>query len=229
MMDVFSNNPCTRLPSLLILYMLYKEYEGEIENGYKIIKDYKSGVYVVNPDRNLDVMEARMMNFINYWLPDWTGTSGYRPSSDEFYEYLKSSSIFTYATNLYVAHKFIYIILRYAGHGNGAHLMDVQKLQHGFLKSVVCLFGCSSVVVKRDGVHVEFSGPYYSYLIANCPCVVGNLWSVTDIDTDTLSTNFFSNWLPSKADIHWKYVDKTVWKTGKECKRMNFVSFEFNL
>lgn len=48
------------------------------------------------------------------------------------------------------------------------------------------------------------------------PCMVGMLWEVTDLDTDTLTTEFMSHWIPSKAPVHWKYVDKTKWNKAAE-------------
>ncbi|KAJ8957970.1 hypothetical protein NQ318_001971 [Aromia moschata] len=48
------------------------------------------------------------------------------------------------------------------------------------------------------------------------PCVVGMLWEVTDLDTDILTTEFMSQWIPSTAPTHWKYVDKTKWKKAED-------------
>lgn len=43
------------------------------------------------------------------------------------------------------------------------------------------------------------------------------LWEVTDTDTDLVTTEFLSQWLPSKASVHWKNIDKKQWeKSG--CK-----------
>lgn len=45
------------------------------------------------------------------------------------------------------------------------------------------------------------------------------LWEVTDMDTDVLTTDFISYWIPSKASVHWKYVDKLKWKkSGNKSK-----------
>lgn len=48
------------------------------------------------------------------------------------------------------------------------------------------------------------------------PCMVGMLWEVTDLDTDILTTQFISLWIPSKTPVHWKYVDKTKWTKAEE-------------
>lgn len=40
------------------------------------------------------------------------------------------------------------------------------------------------------------------------------LWEVTDLDTDVLSTEFLSHWIPNKHKNHWKLIDKTQWTNG---------------
>lgn len=45
------------------------------------------------------------------------------------------------------------------------------------------------------------------------PCVVGMLWTVTDVDTDTVTTSFLSQWIKSEAPHHWKYINKIAWQT----------------
>lgn len=95
MIDVLQDEPVSRLPSFHFSYCLFKEYQGDIVKGYKILTDYDKGTYVVNPDRDLRHMEIRMMTFFNYWTPNWIGTSGYRPGKEEFLEILTSSDIYS--------------------------------------------------------------------------------------------------------------------------------------
>ncbi|KAG5897816.1 hypothetical protein JTB14_011816 [Gonioctena quinquepunctata] len=199
MIDVLQEESVTRLPSLHFVYCLFKEHENDIVDGHKVITCYDKGAYIVNPDMDLRSMETRMMNFLNYWTPSWTGTSGYQPSKEEFFELLTSSDIFSYN-----------------GHGSGSHLMSMDKLQKTHVKAVVLLFGCGSTKIVRMDPQVEMFGYCHTYLIARCPCVVGMLWEVTDVDTDTLTTDFLSYWIPSKAPVHWKHVDKTKWKKAEE-------------
>lgn len=47
------------------------------------------------------------------------------------------------------------------------------------------------------------------------PCIVGMLWTVTDTDTDLVTTEFLSQWIPSVAPTHWKYIDKMQWNSGE--------------
>jgi hypothetical protein len=42
------------------------------------------------------------------------------------------------------------------------------------------------------------------------------LWEVTDLDTDVLTTEFLSQWVPNSDKPHWKTLDKTQWKKGEK-------------
>lgn len=210
MLDVLEDHPSCRLPSLHFLYCLFKEHENDVVDGYKLVKDYDKGAYVVNPSMNLDCMEMRMMAFFNYWTPTWIGFSGYAPSKDEFLELLTSCDIFSYN-----------------GHGSGSSFLPMDKLQKSHVKAVVMLFGCSSNSIKRSDPQADMHGHYYMYLIARCPCVVGMLWEVADKCTDDLSTDFMSYWIPSKIQKHWKYVDKQKWqRKGKTVLSKNSAVLE---
>ncbi|VEN42981.1 unnamed protein product [Callosobruchus maculatus] len=194
MMDVLRDEAVTRVPSFRFVYNLYKAHNSDITDGYKIIKYSDKGSYIVNPDKDLDNMEIRMMTFLNYWLPNWTGISGHQPEQEEFLKNLTSADVFLYS-----------------GHGNGSHLMALEQVQKTLIKAVVLLFGCGSVKNTRLDPQVEMCASYHHYLMAKCPSVVGMLWEVTDIETDVLTTNFLSNWIPSEAPVHWKYVEKSNW------------------
>ncbi|XP_072381115.1 uncharacterized protein Sse [Diabrotica undecimpunctata] len=199
LIDVLEDQPVYRLPSLHFLYCLFKEHENDIVDGYKIVRKYDKGSYVVNPTNDLSAMETRMMAFFNYWLPTWTGVAGKKPSKDEFLEFLTSSEI-----------------LSFNGHGSGSYLVSMEKLQKTFVKAVVLLFGCSSSRIQRKDPQIEMFGDYYTYLIARCPCVLGMLWEVTDKSTDDLTTDFLSYWIPSTAPKYWKFVNKAKWQKNGE-------------
>ncbi|CAH1276827.1 unnamed protein product [Diabrotica balteata] len=199
LIDVLEDQPVYRLPSLHFLYCLFKEHEDDIVDGYKIVRKYDKGSYVVNPTNDLSAMETRMMAFFNYWLPTWTGVAGKKPSKDEFLEFLTSSEI-----------------LSFNGHGSGSYLVSMEKLQKTFVKAVVLLFGCSSSRIQRKDPQIEMFGDYYTYLIARCPCVLGMLWEVTDKSTDDLTTDFLSYWIPSTAPKYWKFVNKAKWQKDGE-------------
>ncbi|XP_050300415.1 separin [Anthonomus grandis grandis] len=197
MMEIFNGEPVTRIPSWHFVYYLFKAHEKHIKNGLRVISRPLEGKFIINPDGDLVQMEKRMVSFFNYWLKGWTGINGRKPTSDEFYDYLEQSDVFSYS-----------------GHGNGTHLYTIDILKRKTIKSVVLLFGCASTKIARQGPQLGTYGSYHIFLIARAPCVLGMLWPVTDTVTDLLTTGFLSSWLPSEAPIHWSQVDKKAWKKG---------------
>lgn len=95
MIDVLQAEPVSRVPSLHFVYSLFKEHENDIVDGHKIVTDYNKGSYVINPGKDLVLMEIRMLAFIDYWLPNWIGTAGYPPEKNDFLETLTSCDIFS--------------------------------------------------------------------------------------------------------------------------------------
>ena len=54
--------------------------------------------------------------------------------------------------------------------------------------------GCSSVALRPRGAY-HATGAALLWLCAGAPCVVGNLWDVTDGDLDLLTHELFRVWL----------------------------------
>jgi separase len=106
-------------------------------------------------------------------------------------------------------------LLLYCGHGGAtacfsrSHIEGLMKGKNGGgakrrCRSTIILMGCSSgklVSVNRkeskttDKVTMfyEPEGIALSYLCAGAPCVVGNLWDVTDRDIDRYNSFFLSS------------------------------------
>jgi hypothetical protein len=59
--------------------------------------------------------------------------------------------------------------------------------------------GCSSVAMNDESPEAEFdaNGPAMSYIMAGCPALVGNLWTVTTKDLDQ-ETSTIIEWIGSK-------------------------------
>ncbi|KAF5299574.1 hypothetical protein FQR65_LT09379 [Abscondita terminalis] len=208
MLDVLENHPASRMPCLHFTYCLYKEYESNITDGMVTSISGENGTYLINPGLDLKNMENRLKSFLKYWVPDWNGLIGVAPSEDDFKNLLSDGDVFIYS-----------------GHGNGTQYFASEKIQRMKINKVVLLFGCSSVSLTVLGPQVEMFGAYQTYLIACSPCIVGMLWAVTDVDTDLLTTEFLSQWIPSQASMHWKLVDKKKWEvkgnTGKTKTTLN--------
>ena len=63
------------------------------------------------------------------------------------------------------------------------------------MRAIPLLFGCNSGKMESLGRMLAPTGVVASYLIATSPCVLGFLWSVTDIDIDKWTVEFLKHWL----------------------------------
>ncbi|KOC62271.1 Separin [Habropoda laboriosa] len=197
-MEILKCHPITRFPSLHIAYALFKEHENTMEKGCKIIRTRKDmGTCIVNPSGNLAKMEKRMRLFIEYWLPHWRSWYNVEPQEEAFEDALVNRDI-----------------LMYNGHGNGIQYLPGEQIERLRVKSIVLLFGCSSVKLLTVGGRYPPYGVSNQYLIASSPCVLGMLWEVTDADIDRMTTNFISNWIPSPINRSWADVDINMWCAG---------------
>jgi len=157
--------------------------------------DCSKSKYVIDPESNLKETQERMLSALTSISEDykwnWEGKVGEAPSKDFMHRALKEKE------GLYL----------YFGHGGGELFfsrVDIEELANNstFLNpfASVILMGCSSGglispncqkgnSVSGDQMHFEPDGTALSYLCAGAPCVVGNLWDVTDRDIDRYSVS----------------------------------------
>jgi separase len=188
--------PITRVPSLSFLSSRARNY-----SRHKV--DATNARYVLDPESNLGHTTGRIMPFIECvnertgW--SWSGVVGEFPSDEFVAESLaRENGMFLYC-----------------GHGGGKGTFSKSKIdslvnENHMLpfQATVILMGCSSgkleSVNRKEGeafksvpIHYEPEGIALSYILAGAPCVVGNLWDVTDRDIDrfclTLLGSFLSN------------------------------------
>ena len=161
--------------------------------------------YVIDPESNLAATQKCISTVLssiserNDW--NWAGVIGENPPKEFMEKSLKEKN------SLYL----------YFGHGAGERFFSRTDVEHVLgsgerkdkeldlddihqCRSSMILMGCSSgdlVSVNSDrGVrslvnqmHYEPEGAALSYLCAGAPCVVGNLWDVTDRDIDRFSVS----------------------------------------
>ncbi|KAJ4439848.1 hypothetical protein ANN_07976 [Periplaneta americana] len=200
MLTVLQDHPVSRLPSLHVLYTLYKAHKSRIVGG-RLQVDAGLGYYIVNPEQNLPRNEKRLRTFLTQRAPSWKGTFGVAPSSDAFRDVLQHNNMFIYS-----------------GHGSGAQFLQGDEIQKLHLRAVPFLFGCSSVSSKHLGGLVEPGGMWHFYHIANCPMVVGNLWSVTDTASDVITVHLLHRLLPQTRDMAMDAEKGEVPPKATECK-----------
>ncbi|KAJ8306791.1 hypothetical protein KUTeg_014875, partial [Tegillarca granosa] len=88
------------------------------------------------------------------------------------------------------------ICFRYCGHGSGGKYLPGFDLQQLTCRSVALLMGCSSGELHIKG-QLDPAGMMLNYFLADCPCVIANLWDVTDKDIDRFLESLLRKWLPS--------------------------------
>ena len=199
-MPMFHDQIVCRLPSFpfAAVSLLENTIETLGERPLPLI-DPLNVSYVLDPDSNLSGTKDRLYPFLeeisehNKW--DWDGVVGQMPSVNYM------NDVLTRDRGLFL----------YCGHGGGERffsrsdiegltsngvptLKDSQQLSRS-CQSCIVLMGCSSAKLNsvnsskhdhcREGhIHIEPEGIALNYLIAGAPCVIGNLWDVTDRDID---------------------------------------------
>ncbi len=161
--------------------------------------DPKTTTYILNPENNLQATQDRLLPAIqgisscSKW--DWEGVVGKIPHSPFFSDALCRENG----------------LMMYFGHGGAQVCFSRRKVDeliehrgsdakqyetgNASCRATVLLMGCSSgklVSINRKysnsieetPLYYEPEGVALSYLCAGAPCVVGNLWDVTDNDID---------------------------------------------
>lgn len=168
MLSVLRDQPVTRMPSLRMLTLLYQHHSQQMDSVLVQGVNPTKGFYILDPDNNLKRTQDRMKDVLSQ--SGWSGITGRHPSHTEFKEALGTKDVFTYI-----------------GHGSGSQYFPGELVENTKCRSLVLLYGCSSVRLAPRGRIPDPWGVVLNYLIANCPCVVGMLWEVTDKDTDKLT------------------------------------------
>ena len=211
--EMFSHIAITRVPSLPFVLAILLESETIHSTAAPPVVNPTKVKYIIDPESNLSETASTLgtalksMASKNGW--EWEGVAGRLPS----FEFM--SEALTEENGLYL----------FCGHGGGENAFSrsqVEALMKGRddgirgCRSTVVLMGCSSgkllsVNTPKENpsgydytMHYEPEGIALSYLYAGVPCVVGNLWDVTDRDIDryVLLLCFFSHELKSFHDCY---------------------------
>ena len=196
----FRTRAVCRLPSLS--FALASLWDVDKSTPSMPAVDPRNASYIVDPEANLGGTRDRLLPFIedltsrHSWT--WNGVVGEIPSLDFMVESLQQK----------------HSVLLYCGHGGGQNCFSRAKLEELRMnkssdslegsrpcRSSIILMGCSSgrlESVNRKGsqslakqpIFYEPEGIALSYLISGAPCVVANLWDVTDHDIDRYECSF---------------------------------------
>lgn len=167
-MPITKNQLITRMPSIHFLHTHL------ITNSFSINKE--KGYYIVDPGSDLAHTRSLFQQFFEK-RKNWEGIIGVAPNESQFKRALTEYELFIYT-----------------GHGSGSQYFPSDEVQRLRVQACSILMGCSS---GNQYVLGDFEpyGTVLAYIIAGCPCIVGNLWDVTDRDIDKLTQQFLDSWI----------------------------------
>ena len=217
------NKSVCRIPSLPFAVAKLDEIQGDASR-LSIDPDHTS--YVLDPESNLTQTRKRIdsalreMSTFNESM--WDGVIGRYPSKQFMQQNL------TQEQGLFL----------YFGHGDTKSFFSPNDLlglqaadESGVcrrVKSSVVMMGCSSgrlqSIIQKDSLYTgEEQFLYYdpegmavSYLGAGAPCVIGNLWDVTDSDIDKYSIACMKDFFEGKNRD--AVLSESVAKARSACK-----------
>lgn len=163
---ILKNQSISRMPSASKLADLYEQAAPEINTAF----------YVLNPGTDLKRTEGKFGAVFEE--NGFNGVSGTRPAESYLVDELFNHPLFLYL-----------------GHGGGEQYMRLSKIMKKKVESgktlpPALLFGCSSGAITEHG-RLEPTGNVFNWLAGGSPCVVSNLWDVTDKDIDIFSMGVF--------------------------------------
>jgi len=204
-----------RLPSLPFAVAPLLSKEGKIPT---INPELTS--YVLDPEANLKATRTTLQPIFELvqsrHLWNWDGVVGEMPTESFIKNALAKSDS----------------LLLYCGHGGGYKCFarsQIESLQT--CESTIMLMGCSSARLNANENKLECTGSFSSfyepdgivtsYLIAGAPCVVGNLWDVTDRDIDRFFVEVLDRFL-GDGSRERSSLSECVSKSRSACK-MRFI------
>ncbi|XP_035896575.1 uncharacterized protein LOC118505201 [Anopheles stephensi] len=191
----------SRFSSFWALSELYRAHAPRIKHGYFTLSANRC-FGIINPDKNLEKMSARLQMFYREWFPDFELLIDQAPKENDFDDVLNNTDV-----------------LVYNGHGSGLQFMNGETLLQRNISCVTFLFGCDSVRLFSNGLFTEMTGTHMYYNAAHCPTVIGALWVLTDLLTDIYSMLLLGSWIPSTNPAYTKQnissLDTMAFKAGK--------------
>ena len=174
---------------------------------YELTIDPSKVSYVLDPESNLDSTRTRINDAICAILEGsdlcWSGTVGEAPKASSLHEVLTTEhSMFLYCGHgggeSFFSRSQVESLLtgnKYSPEiNNEQEILDSTTSDARRCRSTIILMGCSSgrlssgtgpeERVSTSPLYYEADGIALSYILAGSPCVVANLWDVTDRDID---------------------------------------------
>ncbi|OWF40766.1 uncharacterized protein LOC110463375 [Mizuhopecten yessoensis] len=173
---ILRKHSVSRVPSFYHMCVQLSCLQTDENTIYKNGIDSRQTFYFLDPDGNLSSTRETFQAWFQK-EPGWKGLVGEKPSADLFKEALTQSDL-----------------VIYCGHGSGSKYFHGDDLQQVNCRAATILMGCSSGRLQVKG-QLEASGIMLNYFLSGCPCIVSNLWDVTDRDIDRFLESLLTTWL----------------------------------
>ncbi|XP_061181389.1 uncharacterized protein LOC133189955 [Saccostrea echinata] len=189
----------SRMPSLYHLHSQLTYLNSQKSSILHTGIDKQSVFYVLNPDSNLASTQETFQDWFSK-QKSWEGIINRKPTEAEYTQALQNKNLFLYC-----------------GHGTGGVYLGGSDLASLDCRAATILMGCSSGRLKATG-HLEASGFMLNYFMAGCPCMVANLWDVTDKDIDRFLACLLSSWLSDEASTDPRSLLEVIPKARVACR-----------
>jgi Peptidase family C50 len=220
-LPMFTGRAVCRMPSLSFAHSRL------METGAPCLSPVTAS-FVLDPESDLPGTQDRLLPFLDSLQEKngyhWSGVVGEPPPSS----FMKEALVANHG------------MLLYFGHGGGHQYLSKGQIEAwghsmgGSLASII-LMGCSSgklesvntkfsTSLSKLPIHYEPEGLALSYLMAGSPCVVGNLWDVTDRDIDRYSMALLESVYDNLDDDNGtRTIANGVAKARSRCKMQYIV------
>ncbi|XP_060075951.1 uncharacterized protein LOC132555621 [Ylistrum balloti] len=173
---ILRKNSVSRVPSFYHMCVQLSLLQADKGSIYKRGINSRQTFYFLDPDGNLSSTRETFQAWFQK-EPGWKGLVGEKPSAEQFKDALTRNDL-----------------VLYCGHGSGSKYFHGDDLQQVNCRAATILMGCSSGRLQVKG-QLEASGIMLNYFLSGCPCIVSNLWDVTDRDIDRFLESLLSTWL----------------------------------
>ncbi|KAL1407397.1 separin protein [Vanrija albida] len=148
--------------------------------------------YFLNPSGDLTATQGRFeARLTALEAKGWSGVTARVPTEGEMVSALGESDL-----------------VMYFGHGGGEEYIRGHKVRALRRCAVTMLWGCSSGLLREHG-DFDCTGTPWDYVLAGSPCLVANLWDVTDKDIDRITEHVMDG-LGLAADAIGQKKDERV-------------------
>lgn len=197
---ILQKNPVSRVPSLAYLQAQLRYYSQTLDNVYVRGADTSKTYFILNPSNDIPKTQAQFENVFKG--EGWPGVIGQPPQKEEFQAAIAGKDV-----------------ILYCGHGSGREYLSGDLIEQMLCRACPILMGCGSGRLKVSGPKIEPWGVVLQYWLGGSPCVVANLWDVTDRDIDRFTEGLLTSWIPTLVTkTHIPDITKAVQAARKACK-----------